>query len=143
MGHVSPVISMTPSLHLSSPLHCGNHCTKTPMNVSCEFYDPRACLSICAFVSYVEPHLSSFYRLCRSHDTTALTPQLDVVHFFACVHFALLRVSSHCLCVFLTLWYVITSSLQHDKRRLCCSKTCVTPGISHRPHPEGEPGQDI
>ena len=35
--------------------------------------------------------------------------------------------------------YVITSSLKHDNIRLCSSKPCVTPGISHRPHPEGEP----
>ena len=138
LGHFSPVLSMTPSLHLPSPLHCGNHCTTTLMNVSCEFYDRRAYLLICAFVSYVEPHFSSFYLLCRIHDNTALTPQPYVVHFFAFVHFALLCVCSHCLCVLLIcipgiLWYVITSSL-HYKIRLCSSTTYVTPGISHRPH---------
>ena len=124
---------MTRSLHLSSPLHRGYHCTKTLMNVSCEFYGPRSCLFICAFVSYVEPHFSSFYLLCRSHDNTALTPQLYVVPFFACVHFALLWVCSHCLCVscmyssiYYDTWYVITSSLQHCKIRLCSSKTCAT-----------------
>ena len=109
LGPFSPVLSIAPSLHLSSPLHCGNHCTKTLMDVSCEFYDLYACLFICAFVSYVEPHFSSFCLLCRSHDNTALTPQLHVVHFFACFHFALLGVSSHCLCVFVVCIYYDTS----------------------------------
>ena len=111
LGHFSPVLSMTPSLHLPSPLHCGNHCTTTLMNVSCEFYDRRAYLLICAFVSYVEPHFSSFYLLCRSHDNTALTPQPYVVHFFAFVHFALLCVCSHCL-------FVIFICIFHDTSKL-------------------------
>ena len=83
--------------------------TATHMNVSCKFYDPHACLFICAFVSYVEPHFSSFYLLCRRHDNTALTPQLYVVHLFACVHFALLWVCSHCVCLFLICTYYDTS----------------------------------
>ena len=107
LGHFSPVLSITPSLHLSSPLHCGNHYTKTLINVSCEFYDPRACLLICAFVSYVELRFSSFYLLCRSHDNTALTPQLYVVSFFACVHFVLLCVCSRWLCVLLICIYYV------------------------------------
>ena len=94
-------LSVTPSLHLSSPLHCGNHYPKPLINVSREFYDPRACLLICSFVSYVEPHFSSFYLFCRSHDNTALTPQLYVVSFFAWVQFVLLCVCSHCSCVLL------------------------------------------
>ena len=82
-----------------------------------------------------------------------------ILRFFVCVHIAcasflyqyiMIRhnffswVCSRCLRVFLIctsyiLLYVVTSSLQRCKIRLCSFKTCVTPGISYRPHPEGEP----
>ena len=55
----------------------------TLMNVSYEFDYPRACLLICAFVSYVEPHIPSFYLLRPSHNNTALTPLHFVVHILA------------------------------------------------------------
>ena len=46
------------------------------MDVSCALYDPRGYLLICAFVSYVEPHIFPCNLLCRSHDNTAITLKL-------------------------------------------------------------------
>ena len=141
LGHFSPVLSMNtipPPLEPSAlwqPLHKDSYgCLMWVLGYACMSVYLCICVLCRTTLFFVLSTLSE-PRYHRSNTATSCGPLLCVCSLCASLRVLtlLMRLSYMYL-----LWYVTTSSLQHYKIRLCSSKTCVTPGISHRPHLEGE-----